>query len=396
MINQPNGHSYQEMSLQQNIYCLFLYVLIGVSKSSALVDTSWSARTARKTTMTTKTTTTTTTTTLITTTTSSWRLYSTSQSQYNGKTIDSSDYEDSSLLNERNLRFSGVGRLYTESSSSSPSGLEHLDVIDRLQASNVVVVGLGGVGSWAAEALCRSGVGNLTLIDLDDICISNSNRQIHTLTSSVGKMKIDVMKERLLQINPECKITLIHDFVSSDNVDDILKSVGPVTACLDAIDGSKEKTALIAGCCRHGIPIVTCGGSAGRTDPTKFVCNDLTRVTGDPLLNSCRSNLRKFYGFEEGKKFRDVNGDQNKLPRKWKIHAVYSTEPQKSIPEGSDSSSLRRCDGALGTACFVTGAAGFVAAGRVVEMIATNKLRPPKSFRPPSINKDMGVGGRKD
>jgi tRNA A37 threonylcarbamoyladenosine dehydratase len=164
-------------------------------------------------------------------------------------------------------------------------------------------------------------------------------------------------------------------------VDDILKNVCPVTACLDAIDGSKAKTALIAGCMRQGIPIVTCGSSAGRTDPTRFVCDDITRVTGDPLLSSCRRNLRKFYGFEEGRKFRDINGSKNKLPRKWNIPAIYSTEPQKSLPKGSDSSSLRRCDGALGTACFVTGTAGFVAAGHVIEMIAKSELRSPRSFR---------------
>jgi tRNA A37 threonylcarbamoyladenosine dehydratase len=258
----------------------------------------------------------------------------------------------------------------------------HVQVIHRLHSSTVVVVGLGGVGSWAAEALCRSGIGNLILVDLDDVCISNTNRQLHALTSTVGKMKIDVMKSRLVDINPDCNVTLIHDFVSMDNVDDILRCISPVTACLDAIDGSKAKTALIAACARLGIPIVTCGGSAGRTDPTQFVCQDLTQVSGDPLLGACRKSLRKFHGFEQGVKFHD----RTKRPtRKWNIYAVYSTEPQKSLPTttskmSSSSSSLRRCDGSLGTACFVTGTSGFVAAGQVIQMIATNNLPVPRVF----------------
>jgi tRNA A37 threonylcarbamoyladenosine dehydratase len=297
----------------------------------------------------------------------------------------------SSSMEQRNLRFSGVARLYTTPSKNNKKNGEestdddHLRILDRLQASSVVVVGLGGVGSWAAEALCRSGVGHLTLVDLDDICISNTNRQLHALESSVGKMKIDVMKERLQQINPDCNIHLVHDFVSAGNVGTLLQNIDPpATACLDAIDGSRSKTALIAACARQRIPVVTCGGSAGRTDPSKFVCEDLTRATGDPLLSTCRRELRRDYGFEEGVRFRtsDPTKNRSKLPRKWNIQAVYSTEPQKSLPGGGTdgASSLRRCDGALGTACFVTGTSGFLAAGKVVDMIATNKLKPPKTF----------------
>ena len=316
--------------------------------------------------------------------------------------------ESVTLPNERDLRFSGVGRLYTTTESTSmkqnktgtnqtlgeqePSPREgHLEVIDRLQASRVVVVGLGGVGSWAAEALCRSGVGHITLIDLDDICISNTNRQLHALSTSVGQMKIDAMKTRLKAINPDCDVTLIHDFISKENADEIWNTIEElsstaVTACLDAIDGSDAKTAWIASCARRKVPIVTCGGSAGRTDPTKFICDDLTRAIEDPLLSSCRKNLRKYYGFQEGvspgSKARDPSSGKlrKKLPRKWKIKAVYSTEQPRSIST-KESSSMRRCDGALGTACFVTGTSGFVAAGKVVEMIANDKLSVPKQFR---------------
>jgi tRNA A37 threonylcarbamoyladenosine dehydratase len=211
------------------------------------------------------------------------------------------------------------------------------------------------------------------LIDLDDICISNTNRQVHALSSTVGKMKIDEMKRRLNDINPDCDIELIHDFVSTSNINSILQNLSNVTACLDAIDGSISKASLIAACARHGIPVVTCGGSAGRTDPTKFVCEDLTRVDGDPLLSSCRKTLRQQYGFEKS--------ERKKVARKWNIKAVYSTELQKTVPKESDVSSFRRCDGALGTACFVTGTCGFVAAGEVIAQIANDALLVPKRFR---------------
>ena len=280
---------------------------------------------------------------------------------------------------ERNLRFSGVGRLYDTVSvtpvgklggGSSEEG-SYIQVLDRLETSHVVVVGLGGVGSWATEALVRSGIGSITLIDLDDICISNTNRQLHAVSTSVGEMKIDAMKRRMKEINPDCNVTLIHDFVSKENADEIWKIVEQsspiaVNACLDAIDGSDAKSAWIASCARRGVSVVTCGGSAGRTDPTKFVCDDLTRAIEDPLLSSCRKNLRKYYGFQEGvipgSTSRIENGKKRKkLPRKWRIQAVYSTESPRSPPRNSgSSSSMRLCDGALGTACFVTGTQGFV------------------------------------
>ena len=277
---------------------------------------------------------------------------------------------------ERNLRFSGVGRLYTNKASITPEEEQqssqegYLQVIDRLEASHVVVVGIGGVGSWATEALARSGIGCITLIDLDDVCISNTNRQLHALSTTVGEMKIDVMKRRIVEINPNCNVTLIHDFVSKGNADEIWDTIEQssstaVTACLDAIDGSDAKSAWIASCARRGVSVVTCGGSAGRTDPTKFVCADLTRAIEDPLLSSCRKNLRKYYGFQEGitpgAKSRDENGKKrSKLPRKWKIQAVYSTESPQSPPRNNNDSSRGSCDGALGTACFVTGTSGFV------------------------------------
>jgi len=284
--------------------------------------------------------------------------------------------QNSSLAEERHLRFQGVGRLYSKSSSSTTAATDpHLQILDRLNQATVAVVGLGGVGSWAAEALCRSGVGNLVLIDLDDICISNTNRQLHALSTTVGHMKIDEMKRRLLAVNPDCTVTLIHDFVTADNVYEIFGRLGNPAAIIDAIDGSTEKSALLAVSAEYEIPVVTCGSAAGKIDPTKIVCEDLTVVNGDKLLSNCRRKLRKEYGFAEGIPFRGIR--KGKKVKKWNIAAVYSLEKQKALPSGSDASSLRRCDGALGTACFVTGSFGFVAASRVVDMIANGKLKPP-------------------
>lgn len=294
--------------------------------------------------------------------------------------------EDDEERSQRNLRFGGVGRLYANNAPEvrqPDTDSSHLDptvqVIERLHQSTVAIIGLGGVGSWAAEALCRSGVGNLILIDLDDICISNTNRQLHATSTSIGQMKIDEMRRRLIQINPQCSVTNIHDFVTETNVHDILDSILPdVDVILDAIDSRKAKAALIAACVEKKIPIVTCGGAAGKKDPSQILLNDLARANGDDLLTAVRRNLRKSYGFSEGKKFQELKG---KLPKKWKIPAVYSTEETKELPNGDEKvGALRRCDGALGTACFVTGTFGFVAAGQVVDMIALGKLvRPRKS-----------------
>mmetsp|Transcript_10049 Transcript_10049/g.28577 ORF Transcript_10049/g.28577 Transcript_10049/m.28577 type:complete len:392 (-) Transcript_10049:115-1290(-) len=294
---------------------------------------------------------------------------------------DDGDGNDEALM-QRNLRFAGVGRLYTgkedyADSKNNNDATPHLNIVDRLSSSTVLVIGLGGVGSWAAEALCRSAIGSLVLVDLDDICISNTNRQLHATSSTVGKMKIDEMKRRLHDINPACNVTLIHDFISDENIGDILDSIPDITASLDAIDNAEAKAALISACVDRKIPVLTCGGSAGRTDPTKITHGDLTRVSGDRLLASCRRVLRKTHGFADGVKFREMAAKRCKPPTKWRVEAIYSTEPSKVVPDDG-TSSFRRCDGALGTACFVTGSFGFIAASRIIEMIVSEKLLIPR------------------
>lgn len=269
--------------------------------------------------------------------------------------------------NDHELRFSGIGRLFSNDEMASR------DVLSRLKTANVIVVGLGGVGSWATEMLCRSGIGRLALIDLDEICISNINRQLHALSSSVGKMKIDEMKHRLWDINPKCNVTLVYDFMDANNVHSIIRDLQP-TALLDAIDGGKVKGALLAACTDLGVPVVTCGASAGLTDPTQITCMDITKVKGDKLISVCRRSMRKYYRFPVGRPFGEVRRVEIS---EWNIDCVVSLEQTKQVVGELDNSSFRRCDGALGTAGFVTGTFGFTAAGRVVQMIAMNHLKSP-------------------
>jgi tRNA A37 threonylcarbamoyladenosine dehydratase len=270
------------------------------------------------------------------------------------------------------FRFGGVGRLYADESR------EEDQVLDRLKSATVAVVGLGGVGSWTAEALCRSGIGHLVLIDLDDICISNTNRQLHTLATNVGQMKTDIMRQRLVDIHPYCRITLIHDFVLLDNVQEIvgqkLKDQLRVTAVVDAIDGHEEKAALLAACADFGLPVVTCGSPAGTSDPTQIVCQDLTQVEGDSLLGPCRQVMQEDFAFPEVAK-----DDSSGTRAPWNIPSVYSQQTVRSCPSNLlvDQTSSFRCDGSLGTASFVTGTVGFVAASRIVDMIVSQALVPP-------------------
>lgn len=166
-----------------------------------------------------------------------------------------------------------------------------------------------------------------------------------------------------------------------DNVHELLDRMQPeLNVILDCIDGAKEKTALLATCTELGISIVTCGGAAGKVDPTKIVADDLTRVLYDPLLALCRKNLRRKHGFGKGISYHD-KVELNIKPKKWRIPAVFSEETPKQQPGDQKSrhaSTLRRCDGTLGTACFVTGTFGFVAASEVINMLARGKLPRPR------------------
>lgn len=209
-----------------------------------------------------------------------------------------------------NQRFGGTRRLYGNSE------------VEILRAAHVCVIGIGGVGSWAAEALARSGVGELTLIDMDDICVTNINRQIHAMTGTIGQSKIEVMAERIKLINPECKVNLIDDFITPENIVEYIDA--RYDYILDAIDSMKPKAALLAYCKSNKLKVITTGGAGGQTDPTQIQITDLTKTIQDPLAKKLRDTLRRFHNFSKNPK------------RKFGIDCVFSTE-QLKYPQADGS-----------------------------------------------------------
>jgi tRNA A37 threonylcarbamoyladenosine dehydratase len=236
-------------------------------------------------------------------------------------------------------RLGGVARLYGQHQ------------YEKLQQSHVVVIGLGGVGSWSAEALVRSAIGEITLIDFDHISISNTNRQLHALEGEFGKSKIEVMAKRLLQINPELKIHLVDDFLKPDNLNEYLPKQA---AILDATDDIPTKQSLAVWAKVNQSRLVMSGGAGGKIDPTKIEVADLARSTHDSMLAKIRSNLRSQNGFEKDPK------------RKMGIQVVYSSEPRIGASEGGLS-----CSG-YGSTVMVTATFGFVAAAEIIKLITTS------------------------
>lgn len=245
-------------------------------------------------------------------------------------------------------RFGGVRRLYGE------------DGLARLQAAHVCVIGIGGVGSWAVEALARNAVDTITLIDLDNIAESNVNRQIHALEGAFGKAKVTAMAERIRQINPAVNVHEIEDFVTVENVAEMLNRGFDVV--LDAIDDAKAKVAIAAYCREHQLPLIVTGAAGGRLDPTKIQVDDFANVSGDRLLAKVRNQLRKDYGFPKG--------HENKAKQtKFGIAAVFSNEqvikPEASC-EAEGAVTGLNCAG-YGSSVSVTATFGFVAAQLVIQ-----------------------------
>jgi tRNA A37 threonylcarbamoyladenosine dehydratase len=203
-------------------------------------------------------------------------------------------------------RFGGLARLYGDAAPA------------RMAGAHVVVVGLGGVGSWTAEALARSGLGAITLIDLDHVSESNINRQIHALASTLGQSKIEAMAERIRQINPACRITLIDDFVSAENVQDVLTV--PFNAVIDCADQASAKIAMILHARKQGLALLVCGGAGGKTDPLRLRAGDLSESVNDALLSKLRNTLRREHGFP---KAADQAGKPKKRIPKMRVHALW-------------------------------------------------------------------------
>jgi tRNA A37 threonylcarbamoyladenosine dehydratase len=249
-------------------------------------------------------------------------------------------------------RFGGIARLYGK------VGLE------KLRAAHVSVIGIGGVGTWAAEALARSGIGALTLVDLDEICVTNINRQLHALTETVGRSKVEVMAERIRAINPECRVTVEPKFFNAQTATELLAPKHDVV--LDAIDSVTNKVLLLAKCREKNLPVVACGGAGGRRDATQIRMADLAKVSHDRLLAEVRKQLRKEFQFP-------ADGSPMGVECVFSAEAPVFAQPDGSVCENRatrEAGTRLNCNGGLGSAAFVTGAFGFAAAGMVVRRIA--------------------------
>ena len=251
-------------------------------------------------------------------------------------------------------RFGGIVRLYGK------------DAAQRISNARVAVVGIGGVGSWAAEALARSGVGSLILMDLDDICITNTNRQLHAVSDSYGQLKVEAMAERVRSINPALEVIPLPSFYTVAHPEKLFDQAPHVV--IDAIDSMRPKAHLIAECFRRQIPIVTCGGAGGRTHGGEIRVADLARTCGDNLLSRLRKLLRQEYGLPLHDRCPEIG-----------IPCVFSAE-SPVYPQCDGSVSNERepgqrggigCASGFGSAVHITGSFGFLAAGAALDIISS-------------------------
>jgi tRNA A37 threonylcarbamoyladenosine dehydratase len=266
-------------------------------------------------------------------------------------------------------RFGGIARLFSQKGA------------EQLRKAHVCVMGLGGVGSWAVEALARSGIGALTLIDLDDVCIGNVNRQLHALDGELGKPKVEVMARRVNAIHPNCQAHPVHTFFLKSNAADLLET--RFDFVLDAIDSPARKCLLIALCRERSIPVITTGASAGRRDPTAVEVTDLAFSSHDRLLQEVRKKLRVRHGFPRGDQLFGVECVVSREP------IVVPEMPGDCATAEEEEPDLRLdCNTGLGSASFVTGTFGLVAAARIVQRIAGGETTA-------EANADRKIGDRR-
>lgn len=253
---------------------------------------------------------------------------------------------------EYERRFAGVAKIYGEES------------FNHYEQSHVMVIGIGGVGSWAVEALARTGLGELTLVDMDVIAASNINRQLPAMTTTLGHEKIEVMAERCRAINPRIKINLIDDYLTPDNIQDVLANTPDLI--LDCIDDVKAKFALMLHCRFNKIPLIVSGGAGGKLDPLKIRVADLSKTEQDPMLAKLRTQLRN-------------KGICKKPKEKFGITCVYSIDNPFSSAEVCPSAGLR-CGG-YGSAVVVTSSFAMVAVSEVLKKLDQKKAQQSKSLK---------------
>lgn len=252
--------------------------------------------------------------------------------------------------------FGGTNRLYSELG------------VSRLACSTVTIIGVGGVGSWIAEALARTAVGKIVLIDMDDICVTNTNRQVHTLDKTIGQLKVEAMRDRIKSINSQCDVVAHVDFINFENIAEYINSSSDFV--IDAIDNARVKAAIIKHCKRNKIKILTIGGAGAQLDPLKITVGDLSRTWQDPLSAKVRNELRRNFGFSKNPK------------RRFGIECVYSTE-QLLYPNGDGTVGYQKpnhglgakldCAQGLGAGVAVTATFAMVAASRVINWLVENK-----------------------
>jgi tRNA A37 threonylcarbamoyladenosine dehydratase len=257
-----------------------------------------------------------------------------------------------------NERFSGIDRLYGSGT------------LARLRGCRVAVVGLGGVGSWAVEALARSGVGAMVLIDADDICVSNTNRQLPALLGQYGHGKAAAMADRCRAINPHIAVEAVPDFLTPGNLEALLG--GGFDLVLDACDSFRAKLEAIAWCRRRKQPILTVGSAGGRTDPTQVRVRDLSRTEHDAMLSLIRKKLRADFGFPRNP------GRYFGVPAVYSLENVRYPQADGSVcglrPRMDGDAALRLdCGTGLGAAAHVTGAFAFAAVGRAIEILLRDR-----------------------
>lgn len=259
-------------------------------------------------------------------------------------------------------RFGGIERLYGTAA------------MEKFRAAHVCVVGIGGVGSWIVEALARSGIGRITMIDLDEICISNINRQLHAMDGEIGRQKTAAMASRIGAINPDCGVVAMQAFFTQRNADEILDA--GFDYVIDAIDRVKEKCLLLAGCRTRGIPVITCGGAGGLRDPSQIQIADLSRSHNDPLLNQVRKNLRAHHDFPAG-----ADPARRTKARKFGIDCVFSPEAavfphcdgtvSEKRPQATSGAGARlNCASGFGSITHMTATFGFFAVSRCLQRLS--------------------------
>lgn len=263
-------------------------------------------------------------------------------------------------LDDYHDRFGGVGRLLGR------------EALERLNAAHVCVIGVGGVGSWAVEGLVRSGVGALTLIDLDDVCVTNVNRQLPAIDGQMGRPKVAVLAERARAINPGCRVTAVPEFFLPASSARLLEPAYDFV--IDAVDRMSIKAQIIADCSERGRPVLSIGAAGGRRDPGRVRIGDIGEA-GDELMRQVRKKLRRDHGFSRGA-HRGIT--RMGVPCVWsEERPIFPWADGTCAAEPEPGSNLKLdCESGFGTAVFVTGVFGFAAAGEVVRRIAQVNATP--------------------